>query len=70
MSEQENRGQKMYAWIKAQHEAGRTVYVHTYTRTTRLAPKHAHMVRLSGNHCEMQAGKRWDSLNFCSLSAS
>ena len=65
-----DRGQKIFDWIKARHADGRTVYAATYTKTIKLAPKHAEAVRYHNGHCEVRFGKRWDSINFCNISAA
>ena len=64
-----NRGEAIYEWIKARHAEGRTVYAATSLRVVKLAPKHASSVRLHGEHCEVQRGKRWDSINWCRITA-
>lgn len=69
--QQMSRGQQIMDWIKAQHEAGRTVYATTYLKSIKIQAKHvaAGMVRVSGDHCEVQRGRSWDSINFCKITA-
>ncbi len=64
-----DRGEQIMKFITEQHAEGRTVYAQTYLKTIKLAPKHAHMVRVKNGHCEVQFGKRWDSINYCRISA-
>ena len=64
-----NTGEKIYTWIKARHADGMTVYAQTYTRITKIAPKHADRVRYHNRHCEMTAGRSWVSLNGCNFTA-
>lgn len=64
-----NRGARIRAWIAEQHAAGRTVYAATPLRVTKIAPKHADLIRVSGTHCEVRRGRSWDSINWCHLSA-
>lgn len=49
------RGQKIHDWIVSQWAAGRTVYASTYLKTIKLAPKHAQLVRVKGEHCGIAA---------------
>lgn len=69
-----SKGQAMFDWIQAQLSEGKTVYVQNPLRTIKLSKKHASMIRASKKvdgsvHCEVQMGKRWDSINFCRVSA-
>lgn len=59
-------GAEIYTWISEQLDAGCTVYAHTYLRTIKISPKYRECLRLNGTNCEVQMGKRWDSLNFIS----
>ena len=64
-------GQKIYNWIKERTDEGKTVYITTYTRCTKIQKKHmSYALRVKGNHCEMVRGKHWDSINFCKITAS
>lgn len=60
---------KMYDWIMARLDEGRTVYATNYLRSVKIAPKHRAMVRLRGNHVEVQRGKHWDSIVGCKITA-
>lgn len=61
------------AWIKSNLEAGRTVYICTYTRATRILPKHLAnfdtMFRASKNGVFIARGKAWDCFDFSKLMA-
>ena len=61
--------EERFAWIKARHDEGRTVYVQNYLHVWKIAPKHRETIRLNGRHVELQHGKRWDSINGCALKA-
>lgn len=65
-----NRGEAIHAWIKERHAEGRTVYAATPLRVIKLTPKHAAMIRVSGENCEVQMGRRWDSINWCKITAA
>ena len=63
-------GKTIFEWIKARHADGLTVYATTYLRSTKIAPKHADLVRLRGDHCEVLMGKQgWVSINGCRITA-
>ncbi len=64
-----SRGQTIYNWIKARHAEGLTVYCATYLKTIAIAPKHAALVRVHGEHCEVARGKHWDSINWTKITA-
>ena len=63
-------GQKIHDWIKAQHAAGRTVYIHTCLKVIRVSPKRADCIRYSAGHCQVARGKYWDSVNYCKFTAN
>lgn len=65
-----SRGATIHEWIKARHAEGRTVYASTPLRVIKLAPKHAAMIRVSGEDCQVQMGRRWDSINWCKITAA
>ena len=62
-------GKTIYTWIMERLSEGRTVYATTYLVSIKIQPKRRDMVRLSGNHCEVQRGRRWDSINGCRIPA-
>ena len=69
-STEKTRGQIIGEWIAARHAEGRTVYAQTPLRTIKLSPKHAAMIRVRGEHCEVQMGRRWDSINWTKITAA
>ena len=56
-------------WIKARIAEGRTVYLSTYLRSTKITAKHLHMVRVNGDALEIQHGKKWLNYNGARLEA-
>ncbi len=58
-----DQGQTIYNWMTERWDEGMTVYVRTYTHAIKIAPKHRDRVRYHNGHCEVQAGRRWDSIN-------
>ena len=59
MDDATSRADKMLAFIKASLETGRTCYLATGLRVTKLQKKHLPQVRVRGNALEIQCGKRW-----------
>ena len=57
------------AWIKDQIASGKTVQISTYTRATRYKAKHADMFKANATGAYVQAGKRWDCIDFCKIIA-
>lgn len=57
-------------WIKARVAEGRTVYLATATRVTKIGAKHLGMVRVNGDRLEVLHGKQgWLNHNLSRLSA-
>jgi len=65
----EDRGQTIYRWIMDRLAEGRAVYATNHLRCIKIAPKHRDCVRYHNGHCEVRAGKRWDSINYCQVTA-
>jgi len=73
-----NTAQKKLNWIDDMIADGRTVYVSTQTRTTKITPKTAKrwadngnvLFKVSGESLYMAVGKRFDCADYCKLSAS
>jgi len=65
-----DRGEKMYNWIVARLDEGMTVYATTYLISLKLSKKHKAMIRYRNGHCEVQRGRRWDSINGCKITAN
>jgi hypothetical protein len=63
------KAQGMYDFIKAQVEAGRTCYLATALRITKIQKKHLIQVRVNGNALEILCGKRWIDYTHTALSA-
>jgi len=64
-----NKGQKIHNWIQARLSEGLNVYIATHLKTIKVSKRHAGMFRVRDDHCEIQRGKHWDSINYCRISA-
>ena len=64
-----NRAEGMLAFIKKNLAEGRTVYLSTMTKVTKIQAKHLPQVRVRGNALEIQSGKRWLDYTHTRLSA-
>jgi hypothetical protein len=64
-------GQTIFDWISARLDEGLTVYATTYLRSIKITKRNLDrgQVRVAGQHCEVQMGKRWDSINGCKITA-
>lgn len=60
---------KKLGWINAHFDAGRNVYVCTYTRSTRFKPKHRGFFKANRNGVWVARGKSWDCIDGCKLVA-
>ena len=69
MNSATNRADEMLAFIRANIAAGRTCYLATATRITKIQAKHLPQVRVRGNALEIQSGKRWLDYTHTALSA-
>lgn len=69
-STQSDRAAAQMAWIDAQFDAGRTIYVCTYGHATKCQPKHRNMFKIIGGDVCLQHGKRWDSIAFATLKST
>jgi riboflavin synthase alpha subunit len=58
------------AFIQGHLAAGRTVYICTMTKATKLSAKHAGMVKATKSGAYMQAGKSWVCIDGCALKAA
>lgn len=56
-------------WIKARIDEGRTVYLSTATRATKITRRHLPQVRERDGHLEVQHGNRWLCHDFSRISA-
>lgn len=74
----DNAAQAKMDWITQSLNGGKTVYVCTYTRATKITKKTVDawnnagrpLFRVSGNSLYMGAGKRYDCIDFCALRAN
>lgn len=72
------KGERMFHWINERIAEGRTVYVTTALKATKVSPrtvasfkKDGHEVfKLAGGSCYMARGKAWDCIDFCRITAS
>lgn len=67
--EDKNEATKKLEWIKARLAEGRTVYLTTHTRSTKITSKNLGQVRIRDGHLEVQHGKRWLIHDYSRLSA-
>lgn len=59
-----------YDWIMARLDEGKTVYISTATRHTKITPKHRWAVTQdSKGECYIARGKHRDSIAWCKLTA-
>lgn len=66
-----NTAEKKLEWIKEQIAAGRTVYLSTHTRITKIKGPHLKMLRVNGEVLEVLTGSQgWLNHNYSKLSAS
>lgn len=56
-------------WIHERIAEGRTVYLSTALRVTKLTKKHLAMVRVKNGALEIQHGKRWIDYSFTKITA-
>lgn len=69
---------KKMAWIGNMLAAGRTVYVSTMTRVTKITPATARkweanghtLFKVSGNSLYMARGSKFDCIDYCELRAN
>ena len=55
------------AAIIAHLEAGRTIYISTYTRSIKCTKAHIGMFKAARNGAYIQNGKRWDCIDGCKI---
>jgi hypothetical protein len=55
----ESRAAKLHEFVTSSLEDGRTVYLHTRYRVTKLSKRHLPLIRVRGNAFEIKCGKRW-----------
>ncbi len=57
-------------WITARIAEGRTVYLTTATRVTKIGRRHLAQVRVRAGHLEVQYGRRWLNADWVKITAS
>jgi hypothetical protein len=62
-----HKARRRVAAIVAHLEAGRTVYISTYTRSIKCTQKHVGMFRAARNGAFIQSGKHWDCIDGCKI---
>lgn len=62
-----HKARRRVAAITAHLEAGRTVYISTYTRSIKCTKKHVDMFKAARNGAYIQSGKRWDCIDGCKI---
>jgi hypothetical protein len=65
-----NRAEQMFAFIDKQLASGRTCYLSTALRVTKLTAKHRDLIRVRNGALEIRTGKRWTDYTYTSLRAS
>ena len=65
----QHKARQRIKWMEIQWDAGKTVYVSTCTRITKIAPKHRDMVKATKTGVYVQRGRAWDCIDFCNISA-
>ena len=63
------RVRKQYAWVVAQAKAGRTVYLTTALRCTKITAKHLEMVKATKTGLMIQHGKKWLDYSHTTITA-
>lgn len=64
------RVRKQYAWIVSQIQAGRTVYLTTAMRSTKITAKQLHMVKATKTGLLIQHGKSWLDYSHTKITAA
>lgn len=58
------------AFIRNHLSEGRTIYISTATRITKVSAKHADMFKATKSGAYIQRGRNWDCIDFCKISAA
>ena len=62
------RGRRIFRKMTAVWDAGGVVWLSTMTRRTKIAAKHRACVKMdTAGSLYVQAGKRWDCIDFCGI---
>ena len=62
-----HNARRRVAFIQSNLRAGRTVYLCTMTKITKLTAKHHDMVRAAKNGAYIQSGKNWLCIDGCNI---
>jgi hypothetical protein len=63
-------GQAKYEWIKARLAEGRTVYLGTQLRVTKITAKHLALIRVRNDSLEIRCGKHWIDYSYTDVRAA
>lgn len=64
-----HKARRMFRFIVRNLEAGNSVSVTTYTKSTNYKAKHKDMFKIVGKDVFVQRGKSWDCINGCKITA-
>lgn len=64
-----HKARRMFRFIISNLEAGNSVSLTTYTRSTNYKPKHKAMFKIVGRDVFVQRGKSWDCINGTKITA-
>ncbi len=64
-----HKARRMFRFIMVNLEAGNSVSLTTYTRSTNYKVKHKGMFKIVGKDVFVQRGKSWDCINGCKVTA-
>lgn len=64
-----HKARRMFRFIVANLEAGNSVSITTYTKSTNYKAKHIAMFKIVGKDVFVQRGKSWDCINLCKITA-
>jgi hypothetical protein len=62
-----HKARRRVAYIQSNLNLGRTVYLCTMTKATKLTSKHIDMVKAAKNGAFVQSGKSWVCIDGCSI---
>jgi hypothetical protein len=64
-----HKARRMFRFIVSNLEAGNSVSLTTYTRSTNYKAKHKEMFKIVGKDVFVQRGKSWDCINGVKVTA-
>ena len=65
----ETISERKHVWIKERIAEGRTVYLSTALRVTKLTAKHLHLIRATPSELQVKHGGKWIDYSYARLSA-